>query len=104
MIMYPDTAGFHFVVSTSDLPVDKENRRAIRSHVTRAQGRRRKKVQLQSWISPSSSVGVAKQSKPQNPSYLSASIPDRVGKDFSALQLPLGIEPATIQDLVQRKS
>ena len=98
--MYLDAAGFHFIVSTTDSPVDKEDRRAIRSHTTKAQGKRRKNVKLQSWISPSSSLGTVKPS--QKLSNLSGPIPDRVGGDFSALQLPLGIEPVMIQDLVQR--
>ena len=33
---------------------------------------------------------------------LSVTSPKRVGGDFSALQLPIGIEPAMIQDLIQR--
>jgi hypothetical protein len=97
-----DAAGFHFIVSTTDSPVDKEDRRAIRSHTTKAQGKRRKNVKLQSWISPSSSLGTVKQLTSQKLSNLSGPIPDRVGGDFSALQLPLGIEPVMIQDLVQR--
>jgi len=43
-----------------------------------------------------------KESNSREPPFLSIPSPKRVGGDFSALQLPLGIEPAMIQDLVKR--
>lgn len=70
--------------------------------MTRAQGKRRKAVQLRSWISPDRSLGRVTESKSPAPHFLSIPSPKRVGGDFSALQLPPGIEPAMIQDLVKR--
>lgn len=70
--------------------------------MTRAQGKRRKTVQLQSWTRPDHSLGLVKESESPEPPFLSIPSPKRVGGDFSALQLPPGIEPAMIQDLVKR--
>jgi hypothetical protein len=71
--------------------------------VTKAQGKRRKAVQLRSWINPARSLGlVKKESEWPEPPFLSIPSPKLVGGDFSALQLPPGIEPAMIQDLVKR--
>lgn len=80
--------------------MNKKDRRAIRSHATKAQGKRRKVVPPRSWISTDRGLGLAQESESTESPFLS--IPKRVGGDFSALQLPPGIEPAMIQDLVKR--
>jgi hypothetical protein len=100
-----DTAGFHFVVSTPAQTQDKHARKAIRSHATRAGGARRQAVQLRSWISPNRELGSLKlaifEEAPTPESILSVSSPRRVGSDFSGLQLPSGVEPYMIQNLVK---
>lgn len=52
-----DTAGLHFVVSTPAQTLDKHDRKAIRSHATRASVADRQTVQLRSWISPDRELG-----------------------------------------------
>jgi hypothetical protein len=102
-----DTAGFRFVVSTPAQTQDKHAhaRKAIRSHATRAGRARRQAVQLRSWISPIRELGSLKlgifEEAPTSESILSVSSPRRVGSDFSGLQLPSGVEPYMIQDLVK---
>lgn len=100
-----DTAGFHFVVNTPAQTQDKHARKAIRSHATRAGRARRQAVQLRSWISPNRELGSLKLAipgeAPTPESILSVSSPRRFGSDFSGLQLPSGVEPYMIQDLVK---
>lgn len=104
-----DTVGLHFVVSTPVHTLDKRDRKAIRSHATKASVPRRQAVQLQSWISPDRGLGslILTKAMPEEAltmqSVLSMLSPKRFGSDFSGLQLPSGVEPYMIQDLVQRK-
>lgn len=100
-----DTAGLHFVVITPAQTLDKHARKAIRSHATRAGVARRQAVQLRSWISPDRELGSLKKAIPEEAptleSILSVPSPKRVGADFSGIQLPSGVEPYMIQDLVK---
>ncbi|RQM05919.1 hypothetical protein DH86_00002579, partial [Scytalidium sp. 3C] len=81
------------------MPAD---RRAISSHATRAQGRRRKAAQLRSWIGPDRILGLMDMESPLSGALLSpTSSPKPTGGDFSALQLPQGVEPVMIQDLAK---
>jgi hypothetical protein len=100
-----DTAGLHFVVSTPAKTLDKHDRKAIRSHATRASVADRQTVQLRSWISPDRELRSLKKAileeAPTPESILSVPSPRRVGADFSGLQLPSGVEPYMIQDLVK---
>jgi hypothetical protein len=100
-----DTAGLHFVVSTPAQTPDKHDRKAIRSHATRASIVDRQTTQLRSWVSPDRELGSLKKATleqaPTPESILSVPSPRRVGADFSGLQLPSGVEPYMIQDLIQ---
>lgn len=100
-----DTAGFHFVVSTPIQTQDKHARKAIRSHATRAGRARREAVQLQSWISPNRELGSLKLAKfheaPTPESISTVSSPQRFGSYFSGLQLPPGVEPYMIHDILK---
>lgn len=100
-----DTAGFHFVITSPAQTQGKHTRKAIRSHATRAGGARRQAVQLKSWLCPKRELGPPKlailEKSPSHVSILSVSSPRRVGSDFSGLQLPSGVEPHMIQDLVK---
>lgn len=96
------SAGFHFIVGNSAQSLKKADRRAISSHATRAQGRRRKAAQLRSWIGPDRILGLMDMESPLSGALLSpTSSPKPTGGDFSALQLPQGVEPVMIQDLAK---
>ncbi|KAE9369325.1 hypothetical protein N431DRAFT_510886 [Stipitochalara longipes BDJ] len=104
----PNPAKFHFVISTPAHTLDKHDRKAIKSHATkRAHAARRQPVQLSSWLTPDRKLGSLKQATlteapaPITKSILSVPIQRRVGSDFSGLQLPSGVEPSMIQDLVK---
>ncbi len=92
------------MVSTSNQTLDHQERRAVRSHATRAQQGVRRAARLQSWVNPHRSLGSERTegAEQREPPERPAPGPSRVGGDFSALQLPPGIEPAMIQDLVKR--
>ncbi|KFY91349.1 hypothetical protein V498_05514 [Pseudogymnoascus sp. VKM F-4517 (FW-2822)] len=100
-----DAAGFHFVVSTPGQTQDKHARKAVRSHATKAGGARQQGAKMRSWISPNRELGSLKldmsDKAPTPASTLSISSPRRIGSDFSGLQLPIGIEPHMIQELVK---
>lgn len=100
-----DAGGFHFVVSTPTQTQDKQARKAIRSHATKAGGARRQGANLRSWISPNRELGsleLAMYNKaPTTASTISISSPRRIGSEFSGLQLPPGIEPHMIQELLK---
>jgi hypothetical protein len=100
MLFRLDAIGFQFIVNTSGSTLNSQNRRVVRSHTTRAHGKRRKTVQLRSWIDSDHNDNTTKKSDPRS---ISVPGPRQIGGEFSALQLPLGIEPDMIQDLVQRK-
>ncbi|KAH8700088.1 hypothetical protein BGW36DRAFT_373329 [Talaromyces proteolyticus] len=99
------TAGLHFIVSTPIRTLDEYDRKAIRSHATRAAVTRQRAPQLRSWICPDRELGSLKRTVLENPSApepaISVSYPRRVGSDFSGLQLPSGVESYMIQDLVR---
>ncbi|KAH8883130.1 hypothetical protein GQ53DRAFT_431214 [Thozetella sp. PMI_491] len=95
------TAGFHFVVSTSGQAPTRQDRRAIKSHATRAQGKRRKGAQLRSWIDPDRKLDPAERDSESPELPIALLGPRRVGGDLSALQVPDGIEPAFLQDLLK---
>ncbi len=92
-----DPAGLQFIVSTPAQTLDKQDRKAIRSHATRAGVSRQQAVQLRSWISPERELGSLRNAE----SILSVPSPRHMGSDFSGLQLPPGFEPCMIQDLVK---
>ena len=98
-----DSAGLCFVVTTPAQTLDKHGRKAIRGHATRAGVRSRQSFQLRSWICPDRELGALTTAKqaPTSKSVLSAPSPKRVGGDFAGLQLPSGVEPYMIQDLVK---
>ena len=97
-----DTAGFHFVITTPAQTLDKHDRRAIKGHATRAGVADRHTSQLRSWISPGRELGAHNAAKaPSLNSSMSVPSPRRFGGDFSGLQLPSGVEPHMIQDLVK---
>ncbi|KAK4948173.1 hypothetical protein LTR10_013228 [Elasticomyces elasticus] len=94
-------AGLRFVVRTPDQCPDKENRRVVMSHASTTRWKRRKDAtQLHSWIDPGRSLGFEDQ-KQKVTDYPTVSVPGLVGGNFSATQLPPGIEPSVIEDLVQ---
>jgi hypothetical protein len=97
-----DTAGIHFVVSTPDSALSQEDRRSVRSHAQKVHGKRRKAIQLRSWISSEDDSGHVKTANLTRPFLHSVTTLRRIDGDFSALQLPTGIEPAMIQELVKR--
>ena len=98
-----DTAGLRFVVTTPAQTLDKYDRKTIRGHATRARKGGRQILQLRSWISPDRELQALTTTKEAAAfkSVLSAPSPRRVGGDFSGLQLPSGVEPYMIQDLVK---
>ncbi len=100
-----DPAGLHFVVSTPAQTLDTQDRKAIRSHATRAGVADRQTVQLRSWMSPDRKLGSLNKAileeTPTQQSILSVPSPRRVGADFSGLQLPAGVDSHMIQDLVK---
>ncbi|CZR53419.1 uncharacterized protein PAC_03297 [Phialocephala subalpina] len=102
------TAGLQFIVSTPAQTLDKHDRKAIRSHATRARATRPRKhaVQLWSWISPNRELGslrnaAAEEAPIQESMVANAPSPRQFGSHFSGLQLPSGVEPHMIQDLVK---
>jgi hypothetical protein len=101
-----DTAGLRFVVSTPAHSLDKHDHKAIRSHATRGVHlARRQSAQLSSWISPDRALGSLKKAIPEEALILGSIIlvpsPRRVGSDLSGLQLPSGVEPYMVQELVK---
>ena len=95
----PDATGLQFVVTTPLHAVDRHDRRLIKGHATRARKKQRRVSDMRSWISPDRELGSL---KPANGDP-ATSIPKRAGSDFSGLQLPSGIEPWMIQELMIRK-
>ncbi|KAI1611401.1 hypothetical protein EDD36DRAFT_287556 [Exophiala viscosa] len=94
-------AGFRFVVRTSDQCSGTEDRRVVMSHASTTRWKRRKDAtQLHSWIDPRRRLD-AEEQMPKSKDYPTVSIPGLVGGSFSATQLPPGIEPSVIEDLVQ---
>ena len=99
MVYLTDNAGLHFVVGTSDRILSQEDRKLVRSHARRAQGKRRKAIQLQSWIDSKDKPGHVQIPDSQ---FSSSTIGlNRINGDFCTLQLPTGVEPSTIQELVK---
>jgi hypothetical protein len=101
-----DAAGIHFVVNIPDQASRPEQRKATRSHTTKAQWKQRKNRPLQSWVNPGQTIRRAKtNSERSGEGRLLHPMPrlKMVGGDFSATILPPGIEPAMIQDLVKGK-
>ena len=94
-----DTTGLQFVVTTPFHAVDKPDRRFINAHATRARRRQRRRPEIRSWISPDRELESLKAVNAGQ----ATSIPKRAGTDFSGLQLPSGIEPCMIQELIKRK-
>ncbi|KUJ11890.1 uncharacterized protein LY89DRAFT_722304 [Mollisia scopiformis] len=100
------SAGLHFVVSTPVQTLAKRDRKAIRKHATKARvvHPRKKVVRLWSWINPARELGsrnaVLTDDNP-TPKSMSVPVPRLVGSYFSGLQLPPGVEPCMIQDLVK---
>lgn len=80
--------------------VAKHARKAVRSHAAKARPRRRQGVQLKSWISPERELVSLDSAPDMDLAYVS--VPPRAGSEFSAQQLPPGIEPYMIQDLIKR--
>ncbi|KAL3417237.1 hypothetical protein PVAG01_11237 [Phlyctema vagabunda] len=91
MVQPQYTAGFQFIVSTPSEKLDKHHRKTIRGHATRAGRPTRQAVKLSSWISPERRLD----------STLNPPSPGQVGAAFSGLQLPPGVEPYMIQELVK---
>ena len=98
-----DKAGFCFVVTTQSGALDMHNRKAVRSQARRARVAGRQTSQLKSWICPDRELRAlsAAREEPTSKSALSTPSPRRIGGDFSGLQLPSGIEPYMVQDLVK---
>ncbi|RDW58458.1 hypothetical protein BP5796_12388 [Coleophoma crateriformis] len=98
-------AGLCFVPITPAQSQDKHTRKAIQSHATRAGARRRPLIELRPWINPHRELEPLEKaiSKDTRASKSTSSIPSPrlVGADFSGIQLPPGIEPYMIQDLVK---
>ncbi len=103
MLVLLDTAGFQFIVRTSDRRLDDDDRRAAVSHASKARWKHRKDRQMHSWIDPARSL--KRPNKSDTPNLPAIPLPSlrRIGGDFSATQLPQGIEPAMIQELVKRR-
>lgn len=102
-IFTTDSAGLRFVVTTPVQKLENHDRKAIRRHATRAGVKDRQRFHLRSWISPNrelGALGTAEGVTNSKPVWLAPS-PRRVGGAFSGLQLPSGIEPDMIQDLVK---
>jgi hypothetical protein len=59
---------------------------------------------MHSWIDAARILKQPKESKAPDPPTSALPSLRRVGGDFSATQLPSGIEPAMIQDLVKRRT
>lgn len=103
-----DSAGLQFVVTTPAQTLDKHDRKIIRSHATKAGVASRESVQLRSWICPDRELGSLKKAILEKAPVIPESTgsvlsPSRVGSDFSGLQLPSGVEPCMVQDLVKCK-
>ena len=100
-----DTAGFHFVVSTPTRSLNKQDRKAIKSHAAKANPAEQQPAQLRSWISPDRVLGSFKRALleevPRSVSMSTVPSPRRVGSDLSGLQLPPGVELYMVQDLVK---
>ncbi|TAQ83723.1 hypothetical protein B7494_g7953 [Chlorociboria aeruginascens] len=101
-----DAAGFQFVVSIPAQTRDEHDRKAIRSHATRAGAPRRRPIKLpHPWICPDRNLGplkeVLSEEASTSQSILPLPVPRSVGAYFLGLQLPPGIEPYMIQDLVK---
>ncbi len=94
-----DATGLQFVVTTPFHAVDQHDRRTIKSHATKSRKRQRPNSIIRSWISPGRELGSLKRVTAGE----ATGIPKRAGTDFSGLQLPSGIEPYMIQDLIKRK-
>lgn len=94
-----DATGLQFVVTTPLHAVDKHDRRLIKGHATRARKRQRRISNIRSWISPDRDLESLKAVNGGQ----ATGIPKRAGTDFSGLQLPAGIEPCMIQELMKRK-
>ena len=101
-----DKAGLLFVVTTPSGTLDMHDRKAIRSQARRARVAGRQTSQLKSWICPDRELRTLRTANEESSSksVLSAPSPRRMGGDFSGLQLPSGIEPYMVQDLVKCRS
>ena len=101
-----DKAGLCFVVTTPSGNLDTHDRKAIRNQARRARVAGRQISQLKSWICPDRELRAHSTAREESTSrsVLSAPSPRRIGGDFSGLQLPSGIEPYMVQDLVKCRS
>lgn len=100
------TAGLHFIVTTPSRALEEHDRNAIRSHATKSQKADRQPVKLLSWISPGREIRSPEKTisdSARSKVSLSSSVTSirRFGSDFSGLQLPPGVEPYMIQDLIK---
>ncbi|RDW57465.1 hypothetical protein BP6252_13803 [Coleophoma cylindrospora] len=98
-------AGLQFIPITPAQGQDKHTRKAIQSHATRAGARRRPLIELRPWINPHRELeplekAISEDTRTSKPDS-SIPSPRLVGADFSGMQLPPGIEPYMIQDLVK---
>ena len=98
-----DAAGFRFVVTTPAQPANEDDTKAIRTHATRAGVAGRQRLQPRSWISRGREIGTHTTAQEATISnhVPAISSPKRVGGAFSGLQLPSGVEPYMIRDLVK---
>lgn len=100
-----DTAGLRFLVSTPAQTLDKQDRKAIRSHAARANPADRQVPKLRSWISPDRVIGSLRKALLEEAlgpeSIFSVPSPRGIGTDLSGLQLPPGFDLYMIRDLVK---
>ena len=94
-----DATGLQFVVTTPLHAVDQHDRRLIKGHATKARKRQRRISNVRSWIAPDRELESMKAANGGQ----ATTIPQRAGTDFSGLQLPSGIEPCMIQELMKCK-
>lgn len=76
----------------------RATRRTARSHIAKAQ-KCKPAVALRSSIDPARKLGLGARTRPKEHHI---GVPSRVGSDFSALQLPQGVEPSMVGELVSR--
>ncbi|KAJ9620307.1 uncharacterized protein PV06_00641 [Exophiala oligosperma] len=102
------TAGLRFILKTSDQQISEEDRKGAVSHASKARWKvRRKARSMRSWIDPDRSLQEEKSAIPPGASKRSNTIrlpsprPTMIDETFSATELPPGIEPGMIQELVK---
>ncbi|KEF56386.1 uncharacterized protein A1O9_07967 [Exophiala aquamarina CBS 119918] len=98
-----DAAGIHFVDSKTGQDSKPDRRKETMSHAAKAQWKQRKKGPLQSWINPCQSIKRAKTNSGWSEESRSPRPLPRlkmVGGYFCGTELPPGIEPGVIQELV----